>query len=286
MAELAHNGLSWEPGSIFQNCRYVCLLGGSQSCLCWVSALGRNVHRSFFPGEDMKAHLSVLTFLSRLSLSLRAAGDREGHPGQNMIQRAYETGETGVVEAWQMALMDQSSWMRQEGTEGLISWRRALKYLGPAEKAGSWDKSWFFSNFCSETTLSMSTPHWLPLSFLSALPAQECLHLCESSDCRCEGQRGVKRIWLQLSRISPAFSVKVSWRHRKLFTVPPVGLKSHCWEPNSYLGPFLTRTGGFSCGHRWWKVQSGEKTSNQAGGGGTTRGRQMLWHLVTERYQD
>lgn len=57
----------------------------------------------------MKAHLSKLTFLSRLSLSLRAAGDREGHPGQNMIQRAYETGETGVVEAWQMALMDQSS---------------------------------------------------------------------------------------------------------------------------------------------------------------------------------
>lgn len=114
-----------------------------------------------------------------------------------------------------------------------------MKYLGPAEKAGSWDKVLVLFKPLLRDYPKHVHSTLTPSFFLkcSPCPDQECLHLCESSNCRCEGQRGVKRIWLQLSRISHAFSVKVSWRHRKLFTVPPVGLKSHCWEP--IWGPSL-----------------------------------------------
>lgn len=68
---------------------------------CPVSAgfpvLGQNGHRSFFPGEGMRAHLSLLPFLSRFLPPLGAAGNRKGQPALNMSQKADEAGEAGVA---------------------------------------------------------------------------------------------------------------------------------------------------------------------------------------------
>lgn len=193
----AHHGLSlrsWEEPSELQVC--VPPWVGACFALAEFLAQGHELHvqnpqRSFFLSYDVRAYLSRLTLKVQVLTFSGGCRRQQGTASAEGLRRLARQEKLWELlqTSWPVPLLDQSSYIKQEGTEGPMSLRRDLWCPWPAGEAGSWGKALVLRLLLKDHLKSAVSILTFPPSVLP-LPRPGSLHLCVSSDWSCERQRG------------------------------------------------------------------------------------------------
>lgn len=198
----AHHGLSLrsreEPSEL-----QVCVPPWVGACFVLLSFLLRVMNfMSRVPREASFLSYDVRAYLSRLTLKVqvltfsggcrkqRGTASAESLRRLTRQEKLWESLQT----SWPGPLLNQSSYIKQEGTEGSVPLRRALWCLWPAGEAGTWGKALVLRLLLTDHLKSAISILTFPPSVLP-LTKPGSLHLCISSYWSCEGQRGrLKRL--------------------------------------------------------------------------------------------